>query len=515
MRSIPGRRVAVLTLIAISGLSAGALAALAGPGPATYAAIVLAPAAAWLFYKWAEIPLVLFVFAGFFKTVVPLPVDLTLLLGLVLVVLTTIKLMRHGPTPVPAAVWLFLGLAILVLAGVVNSLAPAYGVEKAIRFASLGSLTVIAGVTLVRGIDSVRRIAWSILGLGVSMGTAAIVLGGNPAVGGRYTAFGSDTIALGRATAYGLVVALVALLHERKHMWWSFPAIVVCAVALLGSGSRGPLLGLALVLVALLVVRIATGRAMPILLALFVALALLGTVLGSGLIPQRSLDRIETRISFDARTADPTRVMLYTQALELWKRQPVFGTGTGSFDSFGTGYDYPHNIVLEVGSENGIVGVGMLLGFIGLSLATVAVRAIREGTFEAEVLLALGVLGFANALVSSDINGHRIMYLVLAISAAFPLFAPKVERAEASQSLRGPIRPQRIELSRTPATTGTGLGLSGHSRPLPLTVEPGRFVMAARGSTIPQPRSCEAVDTSPYVLRRDGESASRSMPAAP
>ena len=74
--------------------------------------------------------------------------------------------------------------------------------RKAARLVSLGLITPLVAVQIVRDKESVERLAWSMLGFGVVMSLAAIAGGGDPRFYGKLAAFGFDTIALGRVAGY-------------------------------------------------------------------------------------------------------------------------------------------------------------------------------------------------------------------------------------------------------------------------------------------------------------------------
>ncbi len=58
----------------------------------------------------------------------------------------------------------------------------------------------------------------------------------------RSTGLASTTIELGRASGLLLIVAVVGLVMRRIRWWVAVPAAVTAGLAMLSSGSRGPLL---------------------------------------------------------------------------------------------------------------------------------------------------------------------------------------------------------------------------------------------------------------------------------
>jgi O-antigen ligase len=125
------------------------------------------------------------------------------------------------------------------------------------------------------------------------------------------------------------------------------------------------------------------------------------------------LDRLESGV-------DSGRSDLYAQTWDIIREQPIVGIGWGNFPLYIFDYAsddgtlYPHNILLEVWMEGGILA---LLGFLVLSFFAL-IRAYRAALDRAWSSALFGLLVYAliNALFSSDIVGNRLMWILIIVA---------------------------------------------------------------------------------------------------
>ena len=108
----------------------------------------------------------------------------------------------------------------------------------------------------------------------------------------------------------------------------------------------------------------------------------IGMILSLGLLNAKSLDSfVEERLSNNSIAAQNSfnqRFIFFKQSFQMFKDFPIFGVGPGNFKSLQPAYakefyvlsDHPHNIVLKILSENGllITLVTIFAGFIYLLL---------------------------------------------------------------------------------------------------------------------------------------------------
>ena len=130
-------------------------------------------------------------------------------------------------------------------------------------------------------------------------------------------------------------------------------------------------------------------------------------------------------------TSAGVRADLFGAALRMFAERPIMGNGTGSFASFAAGnvgltdLPYPHNILLQVGAEFGLVG----LGLVALLVASALFRKIPADRSWVAVRLVFAFL-FLQSLVSGDFYSERMLWglLLLLVLAPSPDPRPSTEQ---------------------------------------------------------------------------------------
>lgn len=192
---------------------------------------------------------------------------------------------------------------------------------------------------------------------------------------------------------------------------------VICALELvLMSGCRQAILGLILALVLRLILfrydKIQEGnvarKIVWISCSLIIAYFLIGFV-------SINLGSAATARTFEG--GDLGRELLWMAAIDVFESSPLFGAGIGGFFAI-TGEAYPHNFVLELLAETGIVGL-----LFSVMLFAVLLRKKGNGVFHLTAsslfyyLILLGL--FVRIMVSSDLSESIGLYsAVIAIAAS-------------------------------------------------------------------------------------------------
>ncbi len=295
-----------------------------------------------------------FVFAGNFKDIPPfsaLPVDLTLLLAVLTLGAAGYVLVTSGQIPrrtllVAAFFWL------LVLPGTLDASSSAYATEKVQRLFTLSALGLIAPLILCTTERELERLIWSLAGVGFILALSGVVnpktvasYAGAPVVG-----FASTTIELGRASGLLLIVAVVGLVKQRIRWWLAVPLVVTAGLAMLSSGSRGPLLA---AIAAIVIGLLLSGRTRR--MGTLAVIGLVGVVLWVGFVsaPQYARERVIESASGNDTSSNSREALIATT---LRSDRVIWGLGWGGFESITpiAGIPYPHNIVLEFLIEEGV-----------------------------------------------------------------------------------------------------------------------------------------------------------------
>lgn len=330
-----------------------------------------------------------------------------------------------------APVVLTLALGGLLIAQLSSSPAPAYGSMKVQLFLSQNLVLLLAGVVIGRN----RRHLDLFLGLTVFVAFLSALVLMQELIGGQAQevlpsrfALNPDEnpIFLGRAAADGLIIAVYLLLAGTvlRYRLFALALLPALAVALVASGSRGPVVGLIVGVTALLVCLARSRRIrrrIPILVLAIVA----GVLLASQVVPGAAIDRSFAILSSSGSGVETNgRSDLWGLASHSIARHPLLGIGTGGFEAINPEERYPHNLLLESAVELGVVGLLMVLAVIASTFARLRRARLQlpeELRGGVAVVTALFAAAVVNAMLSGDITVNASLWLTvgLALGAAY------------------------------------------------------------------------------------------------
>ena len=367
----------------------------------------------------------------------------------------------YGSDPLPAkgvfvllTAWLFLGIGVALLSGAWPSsrsarriLAPpiilvgvlavllilrldpgAYPKTKIELFLAQSVPLLIAGILI--GLRATTLRLYVLLTLGVALAGAAVLtqhLSSNDATQVFTARFSIGTtynpIWVGRTAAIGVLISLALILggFSRRASWVGYVSLPFLIVALLASGSRGPVVALlvALVVLVALVMQNRALRRRLVQIAVGVAVA---AVVAALIVPSSAVDRSASFLFGNTSALSSNgRTQLWGEALSLFYGHFWTGVGTGGFAEHApTGIFYPHNIVLEAAAELGVLGVAVLVAFLFLALRT-GFRAWREAAshedrIAAALILSILVATVLNSLLSDAIETTDTLCLVVGLA---------------------------------------------------------------------------------------------------
>jgi O-antigen ligase len=128
------------------------------------------------------------------------------------------------------------------------------------------------------------------------------------------------------------------------------------------------------------------------------------------------------------------RLRFYGEAWDLILEAPLFGHGLGSFGymaNFAAG-GYPHNAILEIAVNGGLVGLLLFTTGIIPPILSALSRALRQpANVDAWLLVALVVYTFTRLQLSLTITQGKLLFLLLGIcTARFPQTTAKANTVE-------------------------------------------------------------------------------------
>jgi len=315
--------------------------------------------------------------------------------------------------------WAVLGLGLLMLVRLPDSLFGEYGAEK-IKYYLVNNIVIFFSPLLASAV-------WGNPGLyrylkGVFLGGLALTVYFWVSKSyldlplNIYAVLNFNPIELSRLFGLFILLAVVGRVFAVPQPLALFPAAAAGAAMLL-LDARGPALALVL---ALLCGGIAAGRrAFRLLPALVVPLFILLAVY------------VSSHYWFSPdffSLADNGRRQLYQAALTAFGQNPVLGAGTGSFAGISPepGINYPHNLFLESAAELGLPGLALSLMFVLAPLGRLVFR--QKKTKETALAVSLLVFCLVNAMLSGDIPGNYLLWLAAGVAASLAITDPERRR---------------------------------------------------------------------------------------
>lgn len=357
-----------------------------------------------------------------------------------------------------------LALFALLLLRLPESTLRSYGDLKTELFL-IGNLTLLAAGILLGSRSRDELELFLFLTLMIDALSGGLILGqfgGNAALPNRFGLLDQSVISLGSQGVEGLIVATYMILRARRRWMRMVAACVlpVTFVALLASGSRGPVLGGTLGLISLIILL---GRSKQIVLRLVVVAALVAGsfTVALQLVPAGAAHRaLSTITGTQSGVSGNGRSQIWHAGWQAFADHPLLGIGTGSFATAdreqlcpgpACSARYPHNMILEGAAELGVVG-----GLLVIAILLVSIRLLlegwRSGGMRGEftpILFALFTASAVDAMVTNDLTGHPSVWLMPGIALGLRMFEGGRGGATQNPSLSGPRGPASSTASET------------------------------------------------------------------
>lgn len=362
-----------------------------------------------------------------------IPVDLTILFFSLNVLLGIWLILRKKIKIVPTNQNLMIAVGAFIIyscASLLWSVGYDYATTKAIYISTLLFWCVIATSLIVSNNSiRIRRFLIILLLFSIWFTIESIIA---YFLSSRYVSIstiGGNYLGTGRVIGLGIVISWGWLtLYDTT----SFQKLILMVILLIGLfailvlGGRAPLICLILSVVFLF--GISTIKSLLreklslwlLSIAIFILVAAIGgytyaTSIGLEFITLERLSRVGT-LGSDGLVGP--RESLYVAATSMWQSRPFFGYGIGSFPIYlGVGdiRYYPHNMILEILSELGLVGL-LLYAFI----LTLAIKHVLQSRLSDPLhVLTIGLLVnlVLNAMFSGDLNDNRAIFAFIGLTS--------------------------------------------------------------------------------------------------
>lgn len=337
----------------------------------------------------------------------------------------------------------YAALVALWMVGISYSRAPIYGANKTFL---VTAYFLILGIVIYNLIDDLVAAKAFIYGLGVGsiiLVCIAMVEVGNPIellrTVSRFFRLrfgeGGNPIMLARhlALAATMIVTILAVRRKRIDVIWGLPFGLLALVYLLATGSKGPLIALliACVFTPILLMRGVMKQLSLVVLVVgctFLSGVMLMEFLPKAFVQERFIEKVENL---------SLRLPAYKMAVNaIIDSDPVallVGHGTGDFGYLELRKDdraYPHNMLLEVLYENGLVGFGIIV--VAVVLPAIAVMRTRGRLLAQEhrAILSGLTISYIAAVTNAQFSGDLGANLLIGMFGAATVGVARVDSIE-------------------------------------------------------------------------------------
>jgi len=327
-----------------------------------------------------------------------------------------------------------------------------YGFEKTAYFLTAVLPLALVVAYLVRGVSDIKAIAWGFAAVGLALAVATLLLRDPGLLGyGRYPW-------LGNLSAIGALVFVQSWLVRRP--WLMALLTMLCVIGALLANSRQSYVALIMGLIGTALFWLAVdlrqrrrqnrslprrqwlfplilGLAVPALTYGWTALPGQATLPRLGLPDPRYCQCVVARLqNFSAQPGG--RLDLLRGGVSLFRSHPLVGAGLGSFTNLHLGYQYPHNVALELASETGLIGLLLLLGPIVAAMVRLVLRGVSRASGPIATLLAITLVWTAAASFSGDLASERGFWIfgLLTVRLAWPGAARGGAPAQETEPIR-------------------------------------------------------------------------------
>jgi hypothetical protein len=368
----------------------------------------------------------LLVYAGDFKASPLLswtPVDLTFL-GAALTVVGMLAV--AGRSTIPRGTWPVLALWALFIPAAILHPPGSWAAQQVTYLYTLTILSALGPLFLMR--SEVRQKLWVIMQIILAAALAGgALLSSHPQLAAngpaRVYLTGSNTIASGDVAGLVVLSCFIFALTRRRRRGLMLAFGGAAAVTMFATGSRGPVLAVAVALATVATFSPVSGVYRTVRIAAMTLVIFLSwyfvrgdTTGGAGRIAATLLE---------GSAQDTTSQIRLSLWREAWDVIPghFWGLGWGGLSDLGPlsgggflgqpGLLYPHDIWLEVTAEAGWIAGAALIVFVWCGLRRL--RRLAASPYTA-VLFGMAVFWVIQASVSGDVNSWRGMWASVAIS---------------------------------------------------------------------------------------------------
>ncbi len=185
---------------------------------------------------------------------------------------------------------------------------------------------------------------------------------------------------------------------KAKHLVLVIPSTFL----LVRAGSRGALLSFIITIVFYIVVFAKIRLKTKLLTVIILSMLFISAY---HFIPQTTIDFYKSTFDYQymPESSVSQRLTMWQQALHDFKSKPILGVGVGN-SVWGGGF--PHNIVLEVAAEFGLVGLFMLAAICFLSIQKAMTFINKTPRNDLKICMKISLLLFIYSFIEAQFSGY-------------------------------------------------------------------------------------------------------------
>ena len=391
----------------------------------------------FLFHR-PEITFALFLFSYVIEggDMIPGPIDLTpILLFISFAGFFLPAVMRNTIqySSKPSDIWLLIFLIVLVGGSYLTPDSQS-GVKKAVLFALAVVLPYMMTRVFFKTYKQIKVFLITILSLAAGIAIILIFMSFLPSyTTGRLLFFEANPIPTGTLLAVGLVIAVIGLSSNlfSKNIHNKVICIAILPLCLFGmflSGVRGPFVSAIVGLVFyLLILYLQQPKVLISIVGIVLFLLVTFSILNPYITSKVPNIRAYSPEAITQGTSFKDRLDRYEAAITLFTQRRWLGGGTNSFAQRTQLDEYPHNIFLEIVSENGLIGLLVFLGFLGsiawAGFRYLSIHHIRFSPHERAIgmaILAVSLTLLVEKQFSYNLTMHKELFTFLGIIVNLP-----------------------------------------------------------------------------------------------
>lgn len=384
--------------------------------------------------KWPLVPVAGLLFIGNFKSVPAQGISLTdptMIVLLLAIGALTIELLfavsgesRHSLHERFAGqalgILLFLCFTTVLTLSYLYTPAHQFGQTKLLHFVVFESVVFFAPLILIYEEKDLEQLLIAFFLLGLALAIKEIYVFLHPTA--KVLAGEQDITHIGASQLIGMSL-LIFFYAQPFRRFPKILAVPVLGIGVVACAARGPLLSMLVVMVVYsFAVRKSTGFAnyKQILLGISIVMIVTsGALMWIERYPAAQAKIAEKKLELEAFAGGASnpggtmeeRLDFYRSAISAFHKEPFSGLGLAGWSAYYYGFekaDYPHNIVLEVAAEQGVIGLTVFFAFLGA--VWMASRRIWKQRPEHAFAIPLFVYSFLVCMFSGDLNVRALWF---------------------------------------------------------------------------------------------------------